>query len=128
MAGPDGDGSHGVCWPDPKAMGARDRLRACLFSLGCAPHTNLRCVPVDELKSYGIEVMVSMVNTPACIRFSDFFFPGLRRADRWLWVSVAAGLGPGRASRPLRHQHHEWRWRRGPGGCCVLDQLEDAAR
>ena len=23
VAGPDGDGSHGVCWPDPKAMGAR---------------------------------------------------------------------------------------------------------
>ena len=74
VAGPDGDGSHGVCWPDPKAMGARIHLRSCLFSLGCAPHTNLRCVPVDELKSYGIEVMVSMVNTTACIR--DFFSLG----------------------------------------------------
>ena len=35
VAGPDGDGTHGACWPDPKAM-------------------------VDELKEYGIEVMVSM--------------------------------------------------------------------
>jgi alpha-D-xyloside xylohydrolase len=35
VAGPDGDGTHGACWPDPKAM-------------------------VAELKEYGIEVMVSM--------------------------------------------------------------------